>query len=65
MPVMMMMMFVPVYILRGSHHIDSYKVLSNINCIELQQDFILKKFRGKSLDKRPLGYKGKVTRSEL
>lgn len=66
MPVMMMiMMFVPVYILRGLHHIDSYKVLPNINCIELQQDFILEKFRRISLDKPPKGYKGKVIRKEL
>ena len=57
MPVMMMMMmFVPVYILRGSHHIDSYKALPNTNCTELQQDFLLEKFRRTSVICVPRDY---------
>ena len=46
---MMMIMFVPVYILRASHHIDSYKALPNTKCTELQQEFILEKFTRTSL----------------
>ena len=50
MMMMMMMMFVPVYIyIAGSFYIDSYNALPNTNCTELQQDFILEKFRRRSL----------------